>query len=82
MANGTEVLEMLCPAGGWIITESDFDSIIWVDERPRCTEAEFKAGFAKVDAWKAEQANSKATARKVILDRLGLTADEAAILLG
>jgi len=82
MANGTEVLEMLCPAGGWIITESDFDSIIWVDERPRCTQAQFKAGFAKVDAWKAEQASAKASARQAILDRLGITAEEVAILLG
>jgi hypothetical protein len=28
------------------------------------------------------QAQAKATARQVILDRLGLTADEAALLLG
>jgi hypothetical protein len=79
MATGTDVLTMLCPAGGWIIVEDDFDSIIWVDERPRCTEAEFKAGFAKVDAWKAEQ-SAKAEADKASaqakLEALGLTADD------
>ena len=81
MANGTQVLEMLCPAGGWIIIEDDFNSIIWVDERPRCTEAEFKAGFAKVDAWKAEQDNAKAATKAALLARLGITAEEATLLL-
>jgi len=79
MANGTEVLNMLCPAGGWIIYGDDFDSITWVDERPRCTEAEFKAGFAQYDAWKAEQdakALSDKAAAQAKLAALGLTADE------
>jgi len=79
MATGTDVLTMLCPAGGWIIVENDFNSIIWVDERPRCTEAEFEAGFAQVDAFKAEQ-QTQATAAKATaeakLKALGLTADD------
>ena len=79
MANGTEVLQMLCPAGGWIIIENDFNSIIWVDERPRCTEEEFEAGFAQVDAFKTEQ-QTQATAAKAAaeakLAALGLTADD------
>ena len=37
-----------------------------------------KAAFAAEQA----EAEAKATARQAILDRLGLTADEAAILLG
>jgi hypothetical protein len=81
MANGTQVLEMLCPAGGWIIVENDFNSIIWVDERPRCTEAEFAAGFAKVDAWKAEQETKAQADKAALLTKLGITADEAKLLL-
>jgi len=81
MANGTEVLEMLCPAGGWIIVENDFNSIIWVDERPRCTEAEFTAGFDKVDAWKAEQATKAQADKAALLSKLGITEDEARLLL-
>jgi len=79
MATGGEVLTMLCPLGGWIISADDFDSIIWVDERPRCTKLEFEAGFAQVDAWKAEQeaamAADKANATAK-LEALGLTADD------
>ena len=48
------------------------------------TAAEAKARLdlvKKVTAYEAE-AEAKATAREAILERLGLTADEAAILLG
>jgi len=79
MATGGDVLGMLCPLGGWIITGDDFASVIWVDERPRCTEAVFMAGFAQFDAFKAEQ-DAKAEADKAAaqakLAALGLTADD------
>jgi hypothetical protein len=79
MATSLEVLRFLCPAGGWIIVGDEFNGITWVDERPRCTEAEFKAGFAQYDAWKAEQ-DSKAeldkAAAQAKLAALGLTADD------
>ncbi len=79
MATSSEVLSMLCPAGGWIISGDDFDGITWVDDRPRCSKAEFEAGFAQYDAWKAEQdaaqAAKKATA-EAKLAALGLTSDD------
>ena len=48
------------------------------------TSAETKARLDRAKEIAAEQAEAeaKATARTAILDRLGLTADEAAILLG
>jgi hypothetical protein len=78
MATSGQVLEMLCPAGGWIINGDDFDGITWIDDRPRCTEAEFKTGFAQFDAWKAEQkakAETDKAAAQAKLEALGLTAD-------
>ncbi len=81
MTTATDVLNMLCPAGGWIITNNDFDTVIWVDDRPRCTKAEFEAGFAQYDAWEAEQNAAKATAKAALLERLGITEDEARLLL-
>jgi hypothetical protein len=81
MAQAYQVLEMLCPEGGWIIVGEDFDNITWVDERPRCTKAQFEAGFAEYDSWKAEQAQAKATQKAALLDRLGITEEEAKLLL-
>ena len=82
MATSLEVLEMLCPAGGWIISGDDFDGITWVDERPRCTKTQFEAGFAQYDTWKAEQDAAKAAQKQALLNRLGITEDEAKLLLG
>jgi hypothetical protein len=79
MATGADVLTMLLPQGGWILVGDTFDGITWVDERPRCTEAEFKAGFAQWDKWKAEQdakAVADKTAAQAKLEALGLTADD------
>ena len=79
MAKSSEVLEMLCPAGGWILIGDDFDGITWVDDRPRCTKTQFQAGFAQYDAWKAEQdakAISDKAAAQAKLEALGLTADD------
>ena len=82
MATGSNVLAMLLPQGGWIISGDDFDGITWVDDRPRCTKAEFEAGFAEYDAWKAEQDAAKAAQKQALLNRLGITEDEAKLLLG
>ncbi len=79
---GTEVLDMLCPAGGWIISGDDFENITWVDDRPRCTKEEFEAGFAQVEAFKAQQEAQAAAKRQALLDKLGITEDEARLLLG
>ncbi len=80
MAKGSEVLEMLCPNTEWVITEDDFDSIQWI-KGEQITKAEFEAGFAKYDAWKAEQDAKAADDKAALLAKLGITADEAKLLL-
>lgn len=80
MATSAEVLEMLIPNGGWYMASDTFDSIQFIECEP-ITEAEFNAGFAKYDAWKAEQDAEKVAARQAIFDRLGITEDEAKLLL-
>ena len=82
MAEGHEVLQMLCSEVGWVIYGNDYDSINWFDKSPAITKEEFEAGFAQIDAWKAQQDAEKASARQALLDKLGITAEEAALLLG
>ena len=78
MTTGGDVLIMLCPAGGWIITGEGYENIQWLECEP-ITKEQFEAGFAQYDAWKAEQ-DSKAAADKETaqakLAALGLTADD------
>ena len=81
MAKGYEVLCMLIPTGGWVITGNDWDGVQFIDAKP-ITKAKFEAGFAQYDAWKLEQDNKTAQAKAAILDRIGLTADELKTILG
>jgi len=81
MATGVEVLNMLIPSGGYVIYGDDFEGIQFIEATP-ISKAEFEAGFAQYDAWKAEQDANKATAKQALLAKLGITADEAALLLG
>lgn len=82
MATGKEVLEFLRPAGGWTIYGDNFDSIIYEERCQLLTKKEFDDGFKAYDAYKAKQNADKAAARQAILARLGITAEEATILLG
>ena len=80
MAKSNEVLQMLIPSGGWIQVGETYEGIEFLECEP-ITKAEFEAGFAQYDAWKAQQDADKAAAKAALLDRLGITADEAKLLL-
>jgi hypothetical protein len=78
MAKANEVLSMLIPNGGYVAYGEDYDGIQFLECEP-ITKAQFTAGFAKFDAWKAEQ-DAKADADKASaqakLAALGLTSDD------
>lgn len=78
MATVSEVLNMLIPEGGYIAVGEEYEGVEFLDCEP-ITKAQFTAGFAKYDAWKAEQ-DTKAEADKASaqakLAALGLTADD------
>ena len=76
MATNGEVLKMLIPNGGYIAIGEDFEGIEFIDCEP-ITKAQFQAGFAQYDAWKAEQEAKEAAALVTAtakLTALGLTA--------
>lgn len=78
MATGGEVLGMLCPNTRWVIYGDEWDSIIWDDPAP-INKAQFEAGFAQYDAWKAEQDAEEAAAKaqaEAKLEALGLTPED------
>jgi hypothetical protein len=82
MARSFEVLEMLIPTGGWVTRGDKFEDVEFIDCEP-ITEAEFKAGFAKYDAWKAGQDLAQVTAKanaQAKLAALGLTVEDLTAL--
>jgi hypothetical protein len=78
---GGDVMSYLLPNGGWSIHGEDFSTVIFYGDAETITEAQFNAGFTTYAAWKAEQELIKANTKVALLDRLGITADEAALLL-
>ena len=78
---GGDVMSYLLPNGGWSIRDEDFSTVVFDEGVDTITEAEFQAGFASYAAWKAEQDLIKANTKADLLDRLGITADEAKLLL-
>ena len=81
MATNAQVLMMLLPNGGYVATGQTYEGIEFLECEP-ITKAQFDAGFAQYDVWKAEQEAQAATAKAALLAKLGLTADEFKTLLG
>ena len=81
MAKAWEVLEMLIPQGGWILQGEDYEGIEFLQGDP-ITKEQFLAGFAQYDSFKAQKDADKATEKAALLANLGITEDEAKLLLG
>ena len=81
MADVTKVLTMLRPDGGWIVVGSSFDGAEFFECEP-VTKKEFDDAAKKYDAWKSKKDADELAKRQVILDRIGLTADELQTILG
>jgi hypothetical protein len=81
MVQGHEVLQFLIPSGGWSIIGDEFEGIQFLECEP-ITKEQFEAGFAQYDTWKTEQKAAKAHERAALLERLGITEEEARLLLG
>jgi len=80
MAKPREVLEMLIPDSLWIINGEEYEGITFV-EGPTITKEQFEAGIAQYDSWKAQQDAAKAAEKQALLAKLGITEDEAKLLL-
>ena len=81
MALPGQVLFMLCPDIEYTLSGENYEDIVWHNGIPAITKAQYEAGFAQYDSLKAEQAEAKATQTAALLDRLGITEDEAKLLL-
>lgn len=79
MAKGYEVLDMLCPNVGRVISGDQYENIDWLGKTPAISKKQFEDGFAQYDVLKAEQDAAKAQAKAAAerkLAALGLTTDD------
>ena len=78
MVKSYEVLNFLIPNGGYVQYGEEYEGIQFIECEP-ITKAQFEAGFAQYDAWKAEQDAARAQAKasaEAKLAALGLTTDD------
>jgi hypothetical protein len=66
----------------WTLNGDDYDGLIWLSDTPKPTQAELDAQWASVQQQIVDAAAAKVTAREALLTRLGITVDEAQLLLG
>ena len=81
MTTGAEVLAMLLPQGGWAISGDDYEGITFIEAEP-ITKKQFTEGFASYALHKKNKDEAAATQKAALLARLGITADEAKLLIG
>ena len=80
MTTGADVLSMLLPNGGWTITGHKYEGIQFLECKP-ITKTEFEAGFTQYDVWKAEQDEAANNKKVALLAQLGITEEQAQLLL-
>lgn len=66
----------------WTLNGDSYDGLTWLSKSKKPTQVELDALWADVQAEIAGEAAAKAAAREALLDRLGITAEEAQLLLG
>ena len=80
---GKEIGQGLLQLGfnsGWAITGNEIT--LWENTEPQPSAQEISDAVKLWENTVASEAEAKATAKAALLDRLGLTADEAQLLLG
>ena len=78
-----DAIKSLRPESEFSFTDNDYSTVKWdVLEGKAPTQAEIAAEIEKIKAAEITEAAEKAIAKAALLERLGITADEAALLLG
>jgi hypothetical protein len=78
-----KAIQSLKPNAEFSFTENDYSTIQWhVLDGDAPTESEIEAEIVKIKNDEDLQIKSNADAKAALLDRLGITAEEAALLLG
>jgi len=66
----------------WSLNGDTYDGLTWLSDTAKPTKTKLDGLWAEVQQEIANEANAKIASRQAVLDKLGLTADEAAALLG
>jgi hypothetical protein len=72
----------LAPGASFKIENDDLSTLEWNCDLPRPTDAAIKAALPVSAKAEADAVKAKEVAKEALLERLGITAEEAKLLLG
>jgi hypothetical protein len=75
------ILTRRYPNKQWTLNGDDYDGLTWLDEGNPPSKTELDALWSDVQAEIVNEKQAKETARAAVLAKLGLTAEEVAVLL-
>jgi hypothetical protein len=77
-----EAIHILRPNAEWVIQGKDYSGLDWLDKKQtKPTIEEIEAKIAELPQLKATQKATKTAEKAALLDKLGITDDEAKLLL-
>jgi hypothetical protein len=77
----TKAIQSLRPNAEWTLTGDDYANLIWLSNGKAPTLAEIETEIAALPAKEAAAQSAKENDKAALLAKLGITADEAALLL-
>lgn len=66
----------------WKLDGDNYDGLVWLSDTPKPTKTKLDSLWAEVQQEIADEKTAKDATRQAVLNKLGLTADEAAALFG
>jgi hypothetical protein len=66
----------------WTLNGEEYTGLTWMSDSAKPSKTTLDGLWASVQQEIADEATAKASAREALLTRLGITADEAQLLLG
>ncbi len=81
MIDYTQILSRKFKGQEWSLNGDDYDGLTWLSDTPKPSKATLDGLWQEVKNTIASEAEAKAQAKAELLKRLGITADEAKLLL-
>jgi hypothetical protein len=81
MIDYTKILEYKYPNAQWTLNGDDYEGLTWLSKTKKPTKIELDSLWDEVQSLIQAKAQAKTTAKAALLQRLGITEDEAKLLL-
>ena len=80
MIRVSDVLSFLLPDGGWVVAGNQWEGVEFIEAEP-ITKAQFDKGVIDYQNFLTNRQATKAAEKAALLTKLGITAEEAKLLI-